>query len=179
MRFVLIGGPGSGKDTLVDSINDYTHNKYIMISPGSILRDEAQKGTELGIYARDQYWGKGNLCPDNLINDLVKQSIDSLDHDSIIFNGYPRTVGQAIFLDNIMPIHAVVDLDVDKDIAVQRLLKRGRSDDNQETIATRFIDYQNKTDPLRDYYKANNYIKVDASTTPDQVLKQLNAALNI
>ena len=66
MRIVLLGAPGAGKDTLAEKLE--SEYDYTMISTGEIFRKEAQDGTELGIYARDKYLEKGNICPDDITN---------------------------------------------------------------------------------------------------------------
>lgn len=176
MNIVLLGAPGSGKDTIAaDFIAQY---HYKSLTPGEIFRQEAARGTELGIYARDTYWGNGTLCPDDIVNQLVKEAYGNLaeeERQNLIFNGYPRSVGQAEYLTELAQIDIVLELAVSEDMAVQRLLRRGREDDKEEIIRHRFGQFALKTEPVMDYYKNLKgcvYIKVDADKTPKEVFEE-------
>jgi len=166
---ILLGGPGAGKDTLANQIS--RRDDY-MLSTGQVFRDQAEAGTKLGLEARDKYWGSGNLCPDGMVNELVKDTLDNLHKDinCIIFNGYPRSLSQAEYLNDMYSASLVLDLVVSEKIAIERLLGRSREDDTYDIIKTRFKDYVRNNKPLVDYYKSNNlYLKVDANQSIDAV----------
>lgn len=178
MRIVLLGAPGAGKDTLAEKLE--SEYDYIMISTGEIFRKEAQDGTELGIYARDKYWAKGNICPDDITNKLMKSALSKIPNkENLIFNGYPRAVSQAEFLETIIPIHMIINLKVEEKVAVKRLLGRGREDDTKEVIQQRFRQYEEKTKPISEFYynriNKNNsniyYTVINANRTPKEVFK--------
>jgi len=176
MRIVLLGAPGAGKDTLADQLK--SEYNYTMISTGEIFRKEAEEGTELGVYARDKYWAKGNICPDNITNKIMKSALSKIPNkDNLIFNGYPRAVSQAEFLETIIPIHMIINLKVEEKVAVKRLLGRGREDDTEEIIQQRFRQYEEKTKPISEFYidrvNTNNiyYTVVNANRTPKEVFK--------
>lgn len=176
MNIVLLGAPGSGKDTLAADFISHYH--YKCLTPGEIFRQEAARGTELGVYARDKYWGNGTLCPDNIVNDLVKDAFDYLSPDeqhNVMFNGYPRSVGQAEYLNELTQIDIVLELRVSEDVAVQRLLGRGREDDKEDIIRHRFSQFALKTEPVIDFYKNLDncaYIILNADKTPSEVFDE-------
>lgn len=175
MKIVYLGAPGSGKDTLAKKFED--EYSYTILSTGSIFRKQASDGTKLGVMARDRYWGKGLLCPDNITNELVKNTVENMNQDSlknIIFNGYPRSVDQAKFLDSITDISMVIDLSVDEDVAVKRLLSRGREDDLEGAIRKRFQEYREKTLPISEYYKntGREVFVINANKTPESVFEE-------
>lgn len=179
MNIVLIGGPGSGKGTLAKQLKNRVD--FYTISPGELYRKEANEGTEFGIKARDEYWGAGNLCPDEMTNELVKNTINKLGDKSFIFDGYPRTKIQAEYLDSIIDIDFILDLISSKDVVVKRLLKRAtienRPDDTREIIEQRFDVYQTNMNGLVSYYWGDErYHTVDADGTMDDTLR---LALNI
>ncbi len=158
-NLVIFGAPGSGKGTQSDKlISRYglTH-----ISTGAILRDNIAKGTELGKIA-DSYISKGQLIPDDLVTEMLADVIDSHpESKGFIFDGFPRTIPQAVALDKLLEergenLHSVIGLEVPDDQLIERLLNRGkdsgRSDDNLETINKRLEVYHSSTSPLKEFY---------------------------
>ena len=168
MNIVLFGAPGAGKDTLADQLKSFT-----MISTGKIFRKAAEDKTELGLLARDKYWGKGLLCPDNITNSIIKEAVDKNTGD-LLFNGYPRSVDQAKFLNDITKIDLILDLDVSESVATKRLLARGRSDDKEDIIKQRFREYKDKTLPVSTFFIENgcNHVYLHANRTPQEVLEE-------
>ena len=159
-NLVVFGAPGSGKGTqsarLIDEYGLYH------ISTGELLRDHIARDTELGRIA-DSYISKGQLIPDQLMIDILSQTLDENPEtaNGVIFDGFPRTIDQAKALKEMLAkhnskVHAVIGLEVPDEELVDRLLKRGlesgRSDDNLETIEKRLKVYNEQTAPLRDYY---------------------------
>tara|TARA_B100000678_G_C18213238_1_gene504288 strand:- start:254 stop:880 length:627 start_codon:yes stop_codon:yes gene_type:complete len=97
MNIILLGPPGSGKGT---QSNNLVEKYYLShISTGDILRSQIAQKTELGIAAK-KYMDKGDLVPDNLIIDMVSNTTQSL--QSILLDGFPRTINQAISLEEEM-----------------------------------------------------------------------------
>lgn len=160
LNVIIFGAPGSGKGTQSEMII----GKYGLhhISTGEILRKEMKEKTQLGIEA-EKYIEKGQLVPDELIILMLKNILESQPHaKGYILDGFPRTLTQGEELDKMlkekgMDITIVLNLSVEEDELVQRLLKRGelcgRSDDNQEVIQSRLNVYRDQTEPLKDYYK--------------------------
>ncbi|MBS3171776.1 adenylate kinase [Candidatus Woesearchaeota archaeon] len=107
MKVVFLGPPGTGKGTQAKSISEILNIPNI--STGNIFRQLAEENNPLGIEARDKYWGKGCLVPDNIVTDLVKERIQNPDCKSgFILDGFPRTLAQAKSLDKITKIDLVI-----------------------------------------------------------------------
>lgn len=173
MNIIFLGAPGSGKDTLADQLEEHFNN-YQILTPGAIYRSEADKKTELGIWARDTFWGKGMLCPDDLTNKIVCSAYEeaNLDKDNItIFNGYPRTRKQASFMLDNMGIDLVLCLDVDEEIAVKRLISRGREDDTQDVIIERFRVFSSNENSIKEFCLDCDIpmVSIDANATIERV----------
>ena len=100
MNIILFGPPGAGKGTQAQQIVN-KHN-YFQLSTGDLLRSEVKKGTNLGKEIEVKI-SKGNFVPDEIVNLLLKNTINELKYrDRIIFDGYPRTVDQSTNLDRIL-----------------------------------------------------------------------------
>jgi len=127
MLIILLGPPGAGKGTQAENIvNDYD---LAYVSTGDILRKAVKEETPLGRKARE-YMDQGQLVPDNLVVEIVRERLQEPDcANGALLDGFPRTVDQAIFLDQMLPdIDAKVDrvllIDVDENELVDRLTGR-------------------------------------------------------
>ena len=158
-NIVIFGAPGSGKGTQSKMIVERYGFDYI--STGDMLRQAISQGSELGRTAKE-YIDRGQLVPDDLIVRLIADFLDGK-HGSkgVIFDGFPRTLKQAAALKTMLnergtDIHILLDLQVEDDELVDRLIERGkisgRSDDNPETIKARLDVYHTQTAPLATYY---------------------------
>ena len=158
-NIVIFGAPGSGKGTQSKMIVERYGFDYI--STGDMLRQAISQGSELGRTAKE-YIDRGQLVPDDLIVRLIADFLDGK-HGSkgVIFDGFPRTIPQAEALKEMLnergtDIHILLDLQVEDDELVDRLIERGkisgRSDDNPETIKARLDVYHTQTAPLATYY---------------------------
>lgn len=171
-NLVIFGAPGCGKGTQSERLVERYNLHHI--STGELLRDEIARGTELGQLI-DSYISHGNLIPDELMIKILSDILDTeqVRERGVIFDGFPRTVGQAIALEEILAkrgrsVDAVIGLEVPDDDLVDRLVKRGaesgRSDDNPDTIKSRLEVYHTKTQPLKDYYcNQGKYKSIDGS----------------
>ncbi len=123
MRIILLGAPGAGKGTQAKFISD--HFNIPQISTGDMLRASVSKGTELGLKAK-VLMEKGELVPDDLILDLVKDRISEKDcANGFLFDGFPRTLDQANALkDKGIKIDCVIEIMVDDDEIIQRMSGR-------------------------------------------------------
>ena len=161
-NIVIFGAPGSGKGTQSALIIE----KYGLfhISTGDVLRAQIAQGTELGKVA-DAYISQGKLIPDELMIDILDNvlSTNAEAANGEIFDGFPRTINQAVALDALLEkrgakLDIVLGLEVDEPELIARLLNRGktsgRSDDNLETIQKRLDVYNTQTTPLREHYIA-------------------------
>ena len=158
-NIVIFGAPGSGKGTQSKMIVERYGFDYI--STGDMLRQAIRQGNELGKTAKE-YIDRGQLVPDDLIVRLIADFLDDKrSSKGVIFDGFPRTIKQAEALKTMLnergtDIHILLDLQVEDDELVTRLLERGkisgRSDDNPETIKARLDVYHTQTAPLATYY---------------------------
>ena len=123
MQIILLGAPGAGKGTQAKFISD--HLNIPQISTGDMLRASVSKGTELGLKAK-VLMEKGELLPDDLILDLVKDRISEKDcANGFLFDGFPRTLDQANALkDKGIKIDCVIEIMVDDDEIIQRMSGR-------------------------------------------------------
>jgi adenylate kinase len=127
MNIVLLGGPGAGKGTQSDKLVEAFGMCHI--STGDILRGAVKAGTELGKKAKG-YMDAGDLVPDDLIIDMMKERFQEPDTaEGVILDGFPRTTIQAVALDGLMaelerPLDAALLIDVDPEVIVARLTSR-------------------------------------------------------
>lgn len=127
LNIVLLGPPGAGKGTQAELIV----KKYGIpqISTGDIFRANIKNGTELGKKAKE-YMDKGELVPDELVVDLVKDRLEQDDcKEGFMLDGFPRTVFQAEELDKIMEakqlnINYVLNIDVAPEKLIDRIAGR-------------------------------------------------------
>jgi len=164
LNIIIFGPPGAGKGTQSAKLIEKFGLKHI--STGDLLRAERKAETELGMQA-NEYISKGELVPDEVVIGMVENFMNSNSETSgFIFDGFPRTIPQADALDQLLEdkktrIATVLGLEVNEDELVNRLLLRGtesgRVDDQDETtIRIRFNEYNAKTQPLINYYKAQD-----------------------
>lgn len=166
MRLLIMGPQGVGKGTQAALLAK--HYDIPAISTGDIFRYNIKNKTPLGLEAL-AYTDKGELVPDELTNKIVKDRLAMDDaKNGWILDGYPRNAAQVEALDTILdelgtPLDAVVALDADKDVLMERMKKRaeveGRSDDTPEVIAKRLQVYAEETAPLLNTYKERGLLK--------------------
>src|ERR1051325_2082231 len=90
---ILLGAPGAGKGTQAAGISHALGIPHI--STGGIFRQHVQRGTPLGMAAKD-FMEKGELVPDEMVNRMIRERLAQPDcADGFLLDGYPRTVAQA------------------------------------------------------------------------------------
>ncbi len=181
MRLILIGPPGAGKGTQAERLVEQLRVPHL--STGEMLRQAISQGTPVGLSAR-QFIDAGQLVGDDTMVEMVGQRLDQADCKAgCLLDGFPRTVVQAEKLDEYLrqhgaPLDGVIEMKVDEDEVVRRMIARGRSDDKPEVIRERMTTYQRQTAPVSDYYRQRGLLKsVDAMGTVDEVSARISAAL--
>jgi len=190
MRLLIMGPPGSGKGT--QAVHLARRFEIPAISTGDIFRTNVAQGTPLGRIARE-YMDAGEYVPDQVTNQMVRDRLGEADcGQGFLLDGYPRTLQQVDELDAVLQSHgtgldAVVELVVDADVLVDRLLLRardqGRTDDTAEVIRRRQELFEEQTAPLTARYAERGLLHVidgdgpvDLVTT--RVTDRLTAALS-
>ncbi len=123
VKIILFGSPGVGKGTQAELL--LKKLKIPIISPGEIFREAARNGTKLGIKAKEKYWEKGHLVPDEITIGIMKERLQKGDCKSgFILDGFPRTILQARALDKIAKMDYIFNIRVGKEELVQRMAAR-------------------------------------------------------
>ena len=183
MKILLMGGPGSGKGTQAKILKDMYNIAHI--STGDILRAERANGTELGVLAQS-YMDKGELVPDGVIIDMVKNRVAQPDcSGGYILDGFPRTTAQAEAMQiGGIDIDIAILLEVPDEIMSFRMKgraeKEGRSDDaDPAIIANRIATYHEQTAQVKKVYEALGKLAVvDGSVSPEATLEQVQPLLD-
>jgi adenylate kinase len=187
MRLVLMGPPGAGKGTQATVISGLLGVPHV--STGDIFRKNVAGGTSLGIEAK-RYMDAGEYVPDGVTNAMVRDRLSQDDcRPGFLLDGYPRTVEQVGELSSMLSssgesLHRVVELTVDVDEVVQRLVLRaaeqGRSDDSEDVIRRRLEVYFHQTAPLTAMYESQGLlVRVDGMGTVAEVSDRIMAVLGI
>lgn len=161
MYLIILGPPGAGKGTQSILVAEKLKLKHL--STGEILRQAVTDGTELGLKAKE-VMDSGNLVSDDIMIGIVKDAISNEDaKKGFILDGFPRTLEQARELDKIMDSLGndaikVINLTLDDDELVRRMLGRGRKDDTEETIKNRLMVYKAQTAPVREHYGSKSAV---------------------
>ena len=182
MNLIIFGPPGAGKGTQADFIVK-RHNLY-QLSTGALLRNEIKNKTELGIEI-SSIINSGTLVSDNVVKKLVESFISNNKYkDRLIFDGYPRNLIQAETLNELLSkynqkIDLVFKLSVSLETIKKRISERRtlekRADDNEDIAIKRYKTYEKTTEPVIEYYKKLNLLKViDGERPIDQINKEIS-----
>jgi len=204
MNIIFLGAPGAGKGTMAVRLTESL--KIPHISTGDIFRANIRENTELGKKAKS-YMDKGQLVPDELVIDIVKDRLKKSDClNGFLLDGFPRTIPQAEALGKFAKIDIVINLEVKDEVIIERLAGRRackcgntshiswlngsnicdkcgaemyqRDDDKEETVKKRLEVYYKETSPLIDYYRKKNILKdVDGEGGVDAVMERVKKAL--
>lgn len=206
MNVILLGAPGAGKGTQAKRIAEWFGMPHI--STGDIFRENIKNQTPIGVTAK-LYIDKGQLVPDDVTCKIVEKRLEEEDcKNGYLLDGFPRTIVQAEELDSLATIDAVVNLDVDLSLLMDRLCGRRvckvcgesyhvsklngettcvrcggelfqRKDDNPETVEKRLKVYNAQTAPLIAYYSAKGLLcNVQGNNSPDEVFAEISEKLN-
>jgi adenylate kinase len=180
---ILFGPPGAGKGTQAKILIEKHY--IIQISTGDMLREEVNSGSRLGKTAKS-IMDKGDLISDDIIMSIIEERITKPDcQKGFILDGFPRTLNQAIALDNLLEnkkinIDQIIEIEVDEDLLFERIEQRKtesdlvRNDDNTEVLKNRVLIYKNDTRPVLEYYRDLKRLKtVDGMRSIERVSEDI------
>lgn len=185
-RLLILGPPGAGKGTQAKRVAAALD--VPAISTGDIFRSNVAQGTPLGLQVK-AVLDSGGYVSDELTNELVRDRLAQDDaRDGFLLDGYPRTRAQVEELDRILAergqqLDRVIELTVDEEEVVTRLLKRaetdGRSDDTEDVIRSRQALYVEQTAPLTTIYSERGLlVRVDGLGPVEDVTARVLSALD-
>ena len=203
MKMIFLGPPGAGKGT--QAVRVCERLGIPQISTGDILRRAIKDQTPTGLAAKS-YIDKGQLVPDSVVIDIVRERLAQDDcANGYLLDGFPRTVPQAQALATFADIDVVIDIEVSDEALTKRLSGRRvclacggtyhvatlngattcakcgaeliqRDDDKAETVLNRLSVYHAQTAPLIDFYTEKGLLKAVDGAKPMD--ECLNAILN-
>jgi adenylate kinase len=187
MRIVLLGAPGSGKGTQAALMVKRLGRPHI--STGLLLRNAAERGTELGLKAKSII-DRGELVPDEIMSDMIEERLSREDvANGFILDGYPRNLDQARSLDDMLerlgqPADIAIQIDVDSEQIIKRLANRAeqenRVDDSEDVVRNRMRVYHEKTAPVIDYYAGKGVLTHVMGDGPvDEIQERIISVLKV
>tara|TARA_R110000822_G_scaffold100651_5_gene226413 strand:+ start:30 stop:599 length:570 start_codon:yes stop_codon:yes gene_type:complete len=185
MNLILFGPPAAGKGTQAKRLVE--ERGFVQLSTGDMLRAARASGSELGEKVA-KIMDEGSLVSDEIVIALIDEQLEvQAGAPGFIFDGFPRTVGQAEALDRLLEsrgeaVNRVIRILVDDDKLLSRVTKRfeeqGRKDDNPETFSKRLEKYYEDTAPLVPIYAERGIlVEVDGMGSIEAVATAIDAAL--
>ena len=187
MNLIIFGPPGAGKGTQANFI--VKRYNLLQVSTGNILREEIKNKTEIG-QKISSLMSSGSLVDDKIVNKLIEDIVSDRKYENkFIFDGYPRNLDQANNLDILLKkydqkIDIVLKLSVSLETIKKRILERKtiekRPDDNEDIAIKRFKTYEKSTEPVIEYYKKLNLLKVvNGERSIDQINKEISDIIDL
>lgn len=183
-NIIIFGAPGAGKGTQAKLLAKKYHLHHL--SSGEILRQETKQGPKSEKIKK--YLKSGRLVPEKIINEIMATAIKKQkNRQGLIFDGFPRTLGQAKKLDRLLKadqrqVAAVIEIKINEAEGIKRIIQRaktsGRSDDNKKVIKERFKIYREEMQPLVNYYQQQKkLILINGLGTEEKVFKTIISKL--
>ena len=178
-RLLFLGPPGAGKGTQAVKLAE--SHKLLHLSTGDLLRAEVAAGSELGKEA-EAVMARGELVSDALVLAIVRSRLSGHEGGWLL-DGFPRNLAQAEALDALLgelnqQIELVVLMELDDAVLIQRLLSRGRADDNEAVIRHRLEVYREQTAPLIEHYRGKGLLQsVEAAGTVETIAERIEVLL--
>ena len=183
-HIIIYGSPGAGKGTQARRLVE--KYGFFHVETGKIIRDEINNGTPLGKSMTD-FINNGRLVPDShtigLVHDIINRNSDK----AFLFDGFPRTVIQAIVLNGILNKNKnykkciLVGLEVDEAELKRRILARGMDANDMDPVVTqnRITVFNCETTPVKEFYSRRDlYYAVDGTRSEDDVFAELCNFIN-
>ena len=126
MNIILLGPPGAGKGTQARHLVDT--RDMVQLSTGDMLRDAKSSGSEMGLKVAE-VMARGDLVTDDIVIGLIREKLSESNAGGFIFDGFPRTLGQAVALDVLLKecgqsLASVIEMKVDDAALVARITGR-------------------------------------------------------
>lgn len=183
MIFIFFGPPGAGKGTQAKFISEKLNIAHL--STGDVLREQLKKENKLSLEL-NKIIKTGKLVSDNILNQIVVERISQQDcKNGFIFDGYPRTIHQASFVDkyflkNNLNIDYIIEFSLDQNSIIKRIENRAlierRTDDSKIAIATRLEKYTIETKPVLLHYQ-KKYALIYHTIDGGQEIEQISTLL--
>jgi adenylate kinase len=192
--FVFFGIVGSGKGTQVKLLMDFLKGKdgkeCVYVGTGDIFRKILESSDdEFSNKWMKEMLHAGKLMPDENTNKLVSDVVEaeSSPDKNLLFDGYPRTVGQSKFFEELMHQYKrdyikIIYIELSKEEAMKRNLKRGRADDTEAGLNKRFDEYVNNVVPSMNYFKDKlgyQIFSINGEQSIEAVHQEIKNKLNI
>lgn len=185
IRTIFLALPGAGKGTQAKRLAEATG--AIRLSTGDALREAVERKTSAGLQAKE-YMDDGDLVPDEVVLQIVRDSLQQSAESGWILDGFPRNKEQAIALEKILDelnqkTFHVIYLAVSDDVLAERVAGRYseiRRDDDEPSVALKRLKvYGEQTAPLIDFYTQRKVIKsINGNLSVDVIFNEIQAVVS-